>query len=116
MPSAALIPPEIAAAQRASVLYDHPIALTATLNGENATRFADTRTLHAAGGIRHGVIGAISGAIVGGALGYAWVGMHCDNGISCNATRPVLTGAAIGAVIGMIVEYGIRSWPETGSK
>jgi len=61
---------------------------------------------------RHGVIGAVSGAIVGGGLGFLYMVSHCDNGVCSFPTRAVLTGAAAGAVVGMIVEYGIRSWPE----
>jgi enoyl-CoA hydratase/carnithine racemase len=66
--------------------------------------------------IQHGVIGAVSGALLGGGLGYAYVAMHCDNGVSCNATRAVLTGAAIGAAVGVVLEYAIRSWPKPATR
>jgi hypothetical protein len=57
----------------------------------------------------HGAIGAASGAIAGAALGYLYVAMHCEQGISCNATRGMLTGAAAGAIVGVIIEYFVRN-------
>jgi hypothetical protein len=93
------------AQSRASVLYLHPAGLAASTTAVETTAASSTD-------IPHGLIGGVSGAIVGGALGYLWMDMQCDNDVCGPATRPVLTGAAVGAVIGIIVEYGIRSWPE----
>jgi hypothetical protein len=81
----------------------------------------DARTIHgysvarnetAASGIseiRPGVLGAGIGAVVGGVLGWASVAIHCDNGVSCNSPRAIVTGAAIGAVLGLFVEWFVRS-------
>jgi len=57
--------------------------------------------------VPHGVIGGTIGAVVGGALGYMRVGMNCEGG-NCDATGSVLTGAAIGAVVGIGIEYFVR--------
>lgn len=60
-----------------------------------------------AGGLPHGVIGGGIGAVLGGGLGYLRVGMYCETN-NCDATRSVLTGAAIGAGVGMVLEYFVR--------
>ncbi|HEX2692802.1 MAG TPA: hypothetical protein VHL12_02010, partial [Gemmatimonadaceae bacterium] len=57
----------------------------------------------------HGVIGAVIGAIGGGAIGYARVQMYCDGAEPCDATRSTVTGAAIGAALGALVEYAVRN-------
>jgi hypothetical protein len=56
-----------------------------------------------------GVIGGAIGAVVGGAVGFLRVQAHCEMGIDCPATRSVLTGAAIGAMLGLFVEWVVRS-------
>jgi hypothetical protein len=60
-------------------------------------------------GLPHGLIGASIGAIVGGAIGYARVQMYCDGAARCNATPSTLTGAAIGAGVGALLEYFVRN-------
>jgi hypothetical protein len=60
-------------------------------------------------GLPHGLVGATIGAIAGGAIGYARVQMYCDGADPCNATRSTLAGAAIGAAVGVLVEYVIRN-------
>jgi hypothetical protein len=57
----------------------------------------------------HGVTGGTIGAIVGGAIGWASVRIHCESGVPCPTTRSTLTGVAIGAVLGVVVEYAIRN-------
>jgi hypothetical protein len=57
----------------------------------------------------HGLVGATIGAIVGGAIGYARVQMYCDGADPCNATRSTVTGAAVGAALGVLVEYFVRN-------
>ena len=57
---------------------------------------------------RYGTIGGISGAIVGGALGYFRMRLFCETQDCGFPTRSVLTGAAIGAGVGIFVEYAIR--------
>ena len=61
------------------------------------------------GEMPHGLIGAATGTVVGGALGYLYTAMHCDNGAACDGTRSILTGAAVGAGVGLIVEYFVRN-------
>ena len=60
-------------------------------------------------GLPHGVTGGTIGAIVGGAIGWASARMHCESGVPCPTTRSTLTGAAIGAVLGVLVEYAVRN-------
>jgi hypothetical protein len=60
-------------------------------------------------GLPYGVTGGTIGAMVGGAIGWVSVRIHCENGSPCNTTRSTLTGAAIGAVLGVVVEYAIRN-------
>jgi len=57
----------------------------------------------------HGVTGGTIGAIVGGAIGWLSFRIHCESGSPCPITRSTLTGAAIGAALGVLVEYAIRS-------
>jgi hypothetical protein len=59
-----------------------------------------------------GAVGAAIGAVVGGALGFLRVEIHCDNGVNCPVGRSVLTGAAIGAIMGLFVEWVVRSGPK----
>ena len=59
-----------------------------------------------------GVIGGTIGAVVGGAVGFLRVQMYCEMGIDCPATRSVITGAAIGAIMGLFVEWVVRSGPK----
>jgi enoyl-CoA hydratase/carnithine racemase len=102
--------PTLAMAQsRSSVVYERAVGVGPS--EARGTSTGDARSNASTNTIQHGVIGAVSGAIVGAGLGYAYVAMHCDNGVSCNATRATLTGAAIGAAVGWVVEYAIRSWP-----
>jgi hypothetical protein len=61
-----------------------------------------------------GAIGAAIGAAVGGALGFLRVQAYCDNGVNCPVARSVLTGAAIGAIMGLFVEWVVRSGPQPG--
>jgi hypothetical protein len=58
--------------------------------------------------MRRGAIGGISGAIFGGALGYFRMMLFCEMGNCDFPTRGVLTGAAIGAGFGILIEYMIR--------
>jgi hypothetical protein len=58
-----------------------------------------------------GVIGGAMGAVVGGAVGFLRVQMYCEMGTDCSAARSVLTGAAIGAIMGLFVEWVVRSGP-----
>lgn len=109
-----VIATQVAGAQSpASLVYSQPVAFTASRFDANASRSHPVGATDAPlGDARHGVIGAVSGAIVGGGLGFLYMVSHCDNDVCSFPTRAVLTGAAAGAVVGMIVEYGIRSWPE----
>jgi hypothetical protein len=61
-----------------------------------------------------GVIGGVIGAAVGGALGFLRVQAYCDNGVNCPVGGSVLTGAAIGAIMGLFVEWVVRSGPQPG--
>lgn len=61
------------------------------------------------GGAPHGVIGGAIGALAGGALGYSWMLFYCDRAGGCSGVRPALTGAAIGAILGVGVEWLIRA-------
>jgi hypothetical protein len=79
----------------------HRLAIGATMGGI-ADRSAQDE-------MPHGLIGAVSGAIVGGGLGYLYAGAHCDNGVACNATRGILTGATAGAAVGVVIEYFVRN-------
>jgi hypothetical protein len=56
-----------------------------------------------------GVLGATIGAAVGASLGYLRMRAYCESDGRCDATRDVLTGAIIGATIGIIVEYFVRN-------
>jgi hypothetical protein len=60
-------------------------------------------------GLPHGLIGAVSGAIVGGGLGYLRMAMYCDNGVECKPAGAILIGAAAGAVVGVVIEYFVRN-------
>ena len=57
----------------------------------------------------HGVTGGTIGAIVGGTIGWLSFRIHCESGSPCPTTRSTLTGAAIGAALGVLVEYAIRN-------
>jgi hypothetical protein len=105
--------PHAAAAQSsAPVVYAHPVGFSPAARKESTgSSDAEARAIGSANRIQHGVIGAVSGALVGGAAGYAYVAMHCESGVPCSHARAVLTGAAVGAVLGVIIEYVIRSWP-----
>jgi hypothetical protein len=61
-----------------------------------------------------GVIGGVIGAAVGGAVGWLRVQAFCDNGVNCPVAGSVLTGAAIGAIMGLFVEWVVRSGPQPG--
>ena len=58
--------------------------------------------------MRRGAIGGIAGAIFGGALGYLRMLAFCETPQCDFPTRSVITGAAIGAGLGIFVEYMIR--------
>ena len=85
--------------------------------------FAPPATTASAGGTSlaseypHGLAGALIGGLLGGALGYVRVGMYCETQ-NCDYTASVLTGAAIGAAVGIFAEYIIRNakWerPQSG--
>ena len=60
-------------------------------------------------GLPQGVTGGTIGAIVGGAIGWLSVRIHCERGTPCPTTRSTLTGAAVGAALGVFVEYAIRN-------
>lgn len=66
----------------------------------------------------HGLVGAVIGGLFGSALGYFRAGMYCENR-NCDYTRSVLTGAAIGAGVGILAEYFVRNakWerPQSGA-
>lgn len=59
-----------------------------------------------------GAIGGAIGAAVGGALGFLSVQIHCEMGVNCPVARSVLTGAAIEAIMGLFVEWVVRSGPK----
>jgi hypothetical protein len=59
-----------------------------------------------------GVVGGAIGAAVGGAVGFVRAQMYCDNGVHCPVGGSVLTGAAIGAIMGLFVEWVVRSGPQ----
>lgn len=59
-------------------------------------------------GLPHGVTGGTIGAIVGGAIGWLSVRIHCESGPPCPTTRSTLTGAVIGAALGALLEVAIR--------
>ena len=65
----------------------------------------------------HGLVGALIGGLFGGALGYVRAGMYCETQ-NCDYARSVLTGAAIGAGLGVLAEYLVRNakWerPQSG--
>lgn len=63
------------------------------------------------GEISPGILGGGIGAAVGGALGFVWAKAHSDNGVDGPLTRPVLNGAAVGAILGLFVEWVVRSGP-----
>jgi hypothetical protein len=80
-----------------------------TIQGYSVSR--NETAASGAGEIQPGVLGAGIGAFVGGTLGWLRVQMYCDNGSNCPAARSVLTGAAIGATLGLFVEWVFRSGP-----
>jgi hypothetical protein len=86
-----------------------PLGFSADPYWLDHSRAADRYTTSDNGSIPHGVMGATIGGIAGGAIGYLRMLMYCENRGQCDATRDVLTGAAIGAVIGVVVEYFIRN-------
>jgi hypothetical protein len=59
-----------------------------------------------------GLIGGLIGAAVGGALGFVWARAHCDNGVCGGLARPTLSAAAVGALLGLFVEWVARSGPD----
>jgi len=71
-----------------------------------------------ASGRPHGLVGAVIGGILGGALGYFRVAMFCEIP-DCDHTRGVLTGAVIGAGLGVFAEFLYRNakWerPQSGA-
>jgi len=106
----ALLPSFATAQRRASIVYHPAVGLTRPEAHKAASKGeTDAHLIPSSNRIQHGVIGAVTGAIVGSGLGYAYVAMHCDNGFTCDATRAVVTGAVIGIAVGVIVEYAIRS-------
>jgi hypothetical protein len=66
----------------------------------------------AGGGLPHGVIGGSIGAVLGGALGYLRVELNCEIS-NCDHMRSALTGAAIGAGVGIVLEYFVRHGQRT---
>jgi hypothetical protein len=113
---------------RAGTLYPSPPRSQSDIIGQIGTAAAPRRTIPAQeafyqirsrtvqpqatredGGLPHGLIGAVSGAIVGGGLGYFRMAMYCDNGVDCNLARPILIGAAAGAIVGVVIEYFVRN-------
>jgi hypothetical protein len=63
------------------------------------------------GEISPGILGGGIGAAVGGAVAFLWVQAHREQGIDGPTARPVLTGAAIGVILGLFVEWVVRSGP-----
>jgi hypothetical protein len=108
----AVLPNSATAQSRTSISYHQAIGFVRPeAHGAASEPGLDARLSRSSNRIQHGVIGAVTGAMVGSGLGYAYVAMHCDNGVTCDATRAVLAGAVIGVALGVIVEYAIRSWP-----
>jgi hypothetical protein len=104
---------ETPASRRNSGSVDAPVTLTMPARlgfspifsvGAGAHLKSESHT-----GLPRGVIGAVIGAIAGGAIGYARVQMYCDGADPCDATRSIVTGAAIGAALGALVEYVVRN-------
>ena len=81
-----------------------------TIEGYSASRKATAAS--SVGEIPPGVLGGAIGAAVGGAVGWLRVQAFCDAGSDCPAARSVLTGAAIGAIMGLFVEWVVRSGPK----
>ena len=81
-----------------------------TVNGRPVSRVATATS--SVDEFQPGVVGGLIGAAVGGALGFLWVKIHEDNGVEGPLTRPVLTGAAAGALLGLFVEWVVRSGPD----
>jgi hypothetical protein len=81
-----------------------------TIDGYSASR--KETPVSGAHEFQPGVIGGAIGAAVGGAVGWLRVQAFCDAGNDCPAARSVLTGAAIGAIMGLFVEWVVRSGPK----
>ena len=103
--------PNVVGPQRAPIGFARAASVDArdlrTIQGHSVSRNATATS--GVGEIPPGVIGGAVGAVVGGAVGYLRVQAFCEMGSSCDAGRSVLTGAAIGAILGLFVEWVVRS-------
>jgi len=105
---ALLASPSLAKAQRPT-----PIAWTDTretaryLGSTGMLRNQTTNPNAESGSIPTGALGGLIGGVAGGVFGYTFEKMLCDTS-RCSATRPVLIGAVLGALLGAGLEWLIR--------
>lgn len=105
--------PDPVGPQRAPIGFAHAASVDAR-DIWTIQRYSVSRNETASSGVGEispGILGGGIGAAVGGALGFVWAKAHSDNGVEGPLARPVLTGAAIGAILGLFVEWVVRSGP-----
>jgi len=92
-----------------SMAVKSPLGFSARTYNLDRAGVAGEIGTHANRSMPHGVIGAAIGGVAGGAIGYLRMRMFCEMHGRCDATRDMLIGAAIGATIGVVVEYVVRN-------
>jgi hypothetical protein len=60
------------------------------------------------GGIPHGLIGGTLGALGGGTMGYLMALGLCEKNSGCGQGNAAITGALIGAILGIGIEWLVR--------
>ena len=60
------------------------------------------------GGIPHGLIGGTLGALGGGTMGYLMALGLCEKSSGCGQGNAAITGALIGAILGIGIEWLVR--------
>jgi hypothetical protein len=70
---------------------------------------AESAYADSANGFPAGAIGAVTGAVLGGVLGYRWEMALCEKpAAQCTGKQGAVGGAVVGAVVGFAIDWGFR--------